>query len=1022
MSEANQDEEGWILDIEALLEKGVGALLKEPEIAGACKGWLKDELGCKPPVNHALFFCFRKALDFAAKGASVGVGTRLLALAQTNDLVGKFLSFIADTSRAASERNAFKDKILAAYNCDRTDDDLKADAATPIEVVVALRQGQLLEELQETLGTDFNELLGDLRQEFNAHTQTLKDVTYKWELNSDADRSAATSVKYDSGMYPLVGRDEELDILRSFLGDLSLTGPKHQFRWVCMTGEGGEGKTRLAFDFLTMQLPTGWTGGLLHRPSIEKLTIWQNWLPAAPTLFVIDYPAQNPRLVGELLNTLMLRSDTFGDPVRVLLLERNTSGPWYEDMIGAKAADAKLKNHIFRRGQYEDGWMLSPLHPEFIVELMEERFKRDGVEPPEPDILLNAAVKVDTRLIGIPEQLRRNLIEKGIPAEKIPDKIGRPPRALFAVATAELAVRLVLEADEPLADPFEELSRDEVLTEILRRERKEIWQKAIPQSVGDHATLLEAHENLLALATLMRGITREHLSMCSPETQNELPGLSISSSIRWNKTLIDRMGSHDADTALQGLEPDLLGEYFFFQVFSRISASAVTSFIADAFSLKPDQSALSLFLVLRDYPEKLAAYNYMQPGHSAGRTASFAWMRVLKDVVSHLGDDGNFDQLELVLAKAAAIHSNFPGDAAIALQEMEALTNGVNQTGKHQDWARFDKLVQRAEALQGVFPGDAAIALEEMKALTNGVSDTGEHQDWARFDRLVQRAGALQGVFPGDAAIALEEMKALFNGMSQTGEHQDWERFDRLVQRAGAPQSAFPGDAAIALQEMQALTNGVSDTGKHQDWERFDRLVQRAGALQGVFPGDAAIALEEMKALTNGVSDTGEHQDWARFDRLVQRAGALQSAFPKDAAIALVEMQALTNGATQTGKHQDWERFERIMLRSIQVVQSITMGPEHFDLFFKILIGGYVQIRKHLPKESHELKDMIGSILMAEAVLEILVQTDEHSHWGVAVIADALISSDYLKASDAFEALLENSKIKLGDIPTLPDA
>jgi hypothetical protein len=1286
MSESDKNDEGWVLDIETLLENGVSSLLKEPEIAGACKGWLRDEIGCKPPINHGLFFCFRKALDFTVKGTSVGVGSRLLVLAQKNRHVGKFLSFLADTSRAASERSAFKAKILDAYNCKRSDDELRADAGTPIEVVVALRQGQMLDELQETLGTDFNDLLRDMRDEFNAHVQTMKDVSYKWERNTEAGRSAATSVKYDSGMYPLVGRDVELDILRAFLGDLSLSGPKHQFRWLCLTGEGGEGKTRLAFDFLTERLPAGWTGGLLTRPSMEKLTIWQNWLPAAPTLLVIDYPAQNPRLVGELLNTLMLRSDEFSDPVRVLLLERNASGPWYDEMIGAKTSDAKLKNHIFRREQFENGWELPPLKPEVIVELMRARFERDGLEAPAPDVLLAAATRVDPRQIAMPDSVRAEWIEQGTSPEKIPTLTNKSPRALFAVSTAELAVRSALESGRVLKDPFENVGRKEVLDEILTRERKEVWRKAIPQTAGDPDILLEAHENLLAFATLTRGITREQINECSPETQNELPGRSLTAPIRWNKNLIDRMGSHDADKALRGMEPDLLGEYFVFQVFRRISdSSVVASFLGDAFKIRPEETALTLILVLRDYPEELSNYDYFQPERSAGNAASLAWITILKEVVVHLSTQGDFEALEFVLDKASSTQSSFPDDVRFALEEQKALINGVALTGEHQDWERFDKLIQRATKLQDLFPDDASIALQYMTILSNGVARTGEHQHWERFEKIVQRAATLQslfpadsdiallemgvlvngvlyageyqewerfdkllqrtealhGLFPHDAAIAVErmkglnngightskyrswerfdelvqhaaalqsrfpdneaitlyEMKSLVNGVNQTGNHVNWGRFDKLVQRAELLQSLFPRDAAIALEEMKALTNGINDTGERQVWERFDRLVQRAEVLQGHlphdatialqcmkvfsngmnhasehrnwqhfdklagraatlqkcfpsnatialenmkglaiglartnghqdgkrfdrlfqhvttlqglfsgdaaialeairvlkngaydagksqdwkrfdrlaryaavlqrnFPDDAAIAFEEMAVLVNGVYDAGAHKEWSRFDRLLQRAAKLQGLFPDNTEIALhemkalingvigigdyknwkrfdsllqraaalqaafsgqgavikLEMEALRNGVLRTGKHEDWERTELILHRALELAQCIPLGPEHTDELLNILIGAYWWLHKKLPKQTHALKDLIGSTLMSESVLRDLIRMERYNQKGISVISDALNSSETLEVSEAFEAYLRKSNLELGDIPPIPD-
>ena len=821
------EEREFAENIESLIENGVGSLLKDPEIAGACKGWLREELGCKPPVNHGLFFCFRKALDFAGKGTKDAAGSRLFALAQNNETIGRFLNFLADTSRAASERNALKARLLEAYNHDRSDEDLRADAATPFDVLNALRQGQLLEGLQDQFGGSFGGLLGDIRDEHDRQKRALTEVATSWSKNERADQSAVTAVKYDADMYPLVGRDDELDTLGAFLGDLSLAGPKHIFRWMCIIGEGGEGKTRLAFDYVTKFLPENWVGGLLRRSSLEKLNTWQNWTPSAPTLFVVDYPAQNPKLVGEVLETFHARIADFKEPVRVLLLERNTSGPWYEEMLGAKASSEKLKNHIFLRDQYESGWHLAPLKPQFIVELMAARFRRAGLEVPEGEVLYEAAAKVDRRPIRIPDEVRFELMKSGIPAEKIPTKMNQPPRALFAVATAELAVRRL--GDEDAEDAaFPEFTKDEVLASILRRERSEIWKNALPENAPNRDSLLAAHEMLLALATLMRGISRDQVEECRDEVKELLPGLDFKSLVPWNRALIDRMGSSDPDRYLSGLEPDLLGEYHLLSLMKGpLSQRQIMAFMADGLRLAPDQAGLTLFLTLRDYPDDLAALSFLNPGHQISRDASLAWMRVLKNIVSSFGEAGAFDDMETALTIALEIQTAFPEDEHIALEEMKALMNGVTDTGAHQDWDRMDRLVGRAQMLQAAFPEDEHIALEEMKALVNGVNHTGAHQDWGRMDRLVSRAQTLQADFPEDQSITLHEMKALFNGVNHTGAHQDWDRMDRLVDRAQMLQTAFPENQGIALHEMKALASGVTDTGAHKDWDRMDRLVER---------------------------------------------------------------------------------------------------------------------------------------------------------------------------------------------------
>lgn len=57
---------------------------------------------------------------------------------------------------------------------------------------------------------------------------------------------------YNAGIIPLSGRKKELDELNDFLGNTEIS-----FQWWAITGPGGCGKSRLAYEFQN-QLPPGW--------------------------------------------------------------------------------------------------------------------------------------------------------------------------------------------------------------------------------------------------------------------------------------------------------------------------------------------------------------------------------------------------------------------------------------------------------------------------------------------------------------------------------------------------------------------------------------------------------------------------------------------------------------------------------------------------------------------------------------------------------------------------------------------
>jgi tetratricopeptide (TPR) repeat protein len=115
-----------------------------------------------------------------------------------------------------------------------------------------------------------------------------------------------------------VGRDEELAELDAFLGS------DRRFAWWVWTGPAGAGKSRLAVE-LCRAVSGAWHAGFLREADQSGLGDLQALLP---TLVVIDYAAQRGAWLSDAILRLSQRSH--GAPVRVLVLERAASGPWWD--------------------------------------------------------------------------------------------------------------------------------------------------------------------------------------------------------------------------------------------------------------------------------------------------------------------------------------------------------------------------------------------------------------------------------------------------------------------------------------------------------------------------------------------------------------------------------------------------------------------------------------------------------------------------------------------------------------------
>lgn len=141
-------------------------------------------------------------------------------------------------------------------------------------------------------------------------------------------------LNWEFRLTPLLGRDTELQVLL----DWSRPNIPHRERHGLdlqihtITGEGGAGKTRLAFELCEVLRKQGWAAGEAQGLAGEWFTTAQP--ESAGTLLVIDYPEKYPHSVSRFLSALYTSAliGTF----RILLLSRDIR--YIEPLLGKCAA------------------------------------------------------------------------------------------------------------------------------------------------------------------------------------------------------------------------------------------------------------------------------------------------------------------------------------------------------------------------------------------------------------------------------------------------------------------------------------------------------------------------------------------------------------------------------------------------------------------------------------------------------------------------------------------------------------
>jgi len=537
-----------------------------------------------------------------------------------------------------SDKHRLREELIRNLRGDKTPITVPADSTTDLEIVRFLYEerarGELLAELDATVAAPLRALSDDIHQFLDRfYEPRLDDPIAKGRARRDRDRGVASLIA-DVAADAFRERESDLEFLDRFLGDLSGAGPRHRFSWTLLTGPGGQGKTRLAIEFLARAKRHGFHhAGFLPMaelvPGRSAQTIDpRRWRPRWATLLVIDYPSQAPEAVADLLSAFASvaaqEADGYGFPVRVLLLERQAEGEWWKTLVPATGDGELVKDFAFRPSAERIDHPVSPLSRDALLAIMRGRL---GNLPVRDEGLWDALVRVDPNPLAAGADGRF------------------APRPLFAAAAAQ-AVADLSRGGESVDSLLGSLGRQGVLKYILDREREHFWK---PGAAG---RALELHENLLLVATMALGLSRDRLETGLPGfVRPYLPSLDVFEPDRYQ-----RMAGGDPDSELRRLEPDILGEYFVLTRLQSLRSGGARQALIDAgLELGGDEAGVFLIRCALDFPDAWRALDHCVPTRSA---AARAFAAAAVDLAGALPTE-RFDDLDAIVSQTEALALEF---------------------------------------------------------------------------------------------------------------------------------------------------------------------------------------------------------------------------------------------------------------------------------------------------------------------------------------------------------------------------
>ena len=670
---------------------------------------------------------------------------------------------------------------------------------------------------------------------------------------------------YKAEIVPFVGRGDELQSLNTFLGDAHIA-----FRWWTITGPGGSGKSRLAYEF-QKQLPSDWAVHYLGPSDYADLSSLMAKL-TQKILVIADYVQENAKAIGKWMEQINERNRSL--PIRVLLVERESDMNeadfgWIKQLYANVHHEQKLKSACYQ----ENFLVLQPLLDDdlltiirnYALALKQNNGKIDHVLPDATKLLLQKLKTIDPGLC----------------------------RPLYAMFLTDAYVS----GQNP-----EQWNRTDILDYVTIREQKRL-KFNIEQTFGmPDEKLYAACLYLYSIATVFQDVSLEELQQLCPDIWTIIQ--QKSDAFVSPLSMLEQIGLVVKGTVF-ALRPDLMGEYFVYTWLLQHPDKA-QRFLYSAWQ-RSAPTAVFFDRIVHDY-SYLLNKNKKQ------------WELILPNEIPALEDTAWFYAMLLVnatyhcnIAEGLERQINLLNELVVEHPDVPeiviSLANSLINLSNKQDEQEARDTIKRLERLAAEYPGVPQIVIILAKVLVNLISkqdEQGARDTIAHLERL-----AAEHPDVPDSVIAI----GLFNLSTKQGEQGARDTIVRLESLV----AKHPDVPEIAI----CLARGLVNLSIEQDEQGARDTIAHLERLAAEHPDVPDIVIWFAKGLVN----LSSKQDEQGVQDTIARLESLAAEHPDMPEIPIELVSGLVNLSSkqdEQGAQDTIVRLESLVVGHLDVPDILT--------------------------------------------------------------------------------------------------